>query len=147
MSKYTISQSHVKWDCIYHIVIVPKYRKKHLYGQVRQRLREIILDLLRQKNIEMIEGAVKPDHVHMVLRIPPRFSTSTIMGFIKGKSAIRLHNEFSKKKSVTQKSFWARGYFVRTIGLDQEMVEEYVRKQTDEDKRQDQNPQMDFNWN
>ena len=147
MSKYTISQSHVKWDCIYHIVIVPKYRKKHLYGQVRRRLREIILDLLRQKNIEMIEGAVKPDHVHMVLRIPPRFSVSTIVGFIKGKSAIRLHNEFSNKKSVTQKSFWARGYFVRTIGLDQEMVEEYVRKQTDEDKYQDNNPQMDFNWN
>jgi putative transposase len=147
MSFTTISQSHVKWDCIYHIVIVPKYRKKHLYGQVGQRLREIIRELLRQKNIEMIEGAVKPDHVHMVLRIPPRFSVSAIMGFLKGKSAIRLHNEFSKKKSVTQKSFWARGYFVRTIGLDQQMVEEYVRKQTEEDKGQDNNPQMEFYWN
>jgi putative transposase len=147
MSSTTISQSHVRWDCVYHIVIVPKYRKKQLYGQVRQRIREIVRDLLRQKNIEIVEGTVKPDHVHMVLRIPPRFSVAAIMGFLKGKSAIRLHNEFSKKKSVTQKSFWARGYFVRTIGLDQQMVEEYVRRQTEDDKMQDNNPQMEFSWN
>ena len=147
MSLTTISQSHVKWDCIYHIVIVPKYRKKHLYGQVRKRTGQIIRELLRQKNIEMIEGTAKPDHIHMVLRIPPRFSVSTIMGFLKGKSAIRLHNEFSRKKSVTQKSFWARGYFVRTIGLDQQMVEEYVRKQYEEDRHQDNDPQLDFSWN
>jgi putative transposase len=147
MSITTFSQSHVKWDCTYHIVIVPKYRKKHLYGQIRQRLGQIIRELLKQKNIEMIEGTIKSDHVHMVLRIPPRFSVSSAMGFLKGKSAIRLHNEFSNKKSVTQKSFWARGYFVRTIGLDQKTVEEYVRKQSEEDRRQDNDPQLDLNWN
>ena len=144
----TIStQSHVKWDCTYHIVIVPKYRKKVLYDQVRQRTGEIIRDLAKQKQVQVIEGTAKPDHIHMVLRIPPRYSVSSVIGFLKGKSAIRLHNEFSNKKSVTQKSFWARGYFVRTIGLDQKMVEEYVRKQDEDDKYHDNNPQMDFNWN
>jgi putative transposase len=143
----TCSQSHAKWDCVFHVVIVPKYRKKQLYGQVRQRVGQIIRELLRQKNIEMIEGTAKPDHIHMVLRIPPKFSVAMVLGFLKGKSAIRLHNEFSHKKSVTQKSFWARGYFVRTIGLDQQMVEAYVRNQYEEDKNQDNDPRMDFNWN
>ena len=147
MSHTTTSQSHVQWDCVYHIVIVPKYRKKQLFGQVRQRTGQIIRELLKQKHIEMIEGTIKPDHIHMVLRIPPRFSVANVMGFLKGKTAIRLHNEFSNRKSVTQKSFWARGYFVRTIGLDQQMVEEYVRRQYEEDKCQDNNPQLDFSWN
>ena len=141
------TQAHVRWDCTYHVVIIPKYRKKVLYDQVRQRAGEIIRDLAKQKQIEVIEGTAKPDHIHMVLRIPPRYSVASIIGFLKGKSAIRLHNEFSQKKSVTQKSFWARGYFVRTTGIDQEIVEEYVRRQDEDDKHNDHNPQMDFNWN
>ena len=141
------TQAHVRWDCTYHVVILPKYRKKILYDQVRQRAGEIIRDLAKQKQVQVIEGTAKSDHIHMVLRIPPRYSVASIIGFLKGKSAIRLHNEFSNKKSVTQKSFWARGYFVRTIGLDQKTVEEYVRRQSEDDKYNDHNPQMDFNWN
>ena len=83
----------------------------------------------------------------MILRIPPKFSVANVMGFLKGKSAIQLHNEFSKKKTFSNKSFWARGYFVRTIGLDQEMVEQYVKKQQEEDKIFDNNPKLDFTWN
>ena len=128
------TQSHVVWDCIYHVIIVPKYRKKVLYGAIKKELREILHQLSKQKGIEITEGHICPDHVHMVISIPPKFSISSMLGFLKGKSAIRLHQMFSKKRPVVQKSFWSRGYFVRTVGIDREIAEEYVRNQWKKDK-------------
>lgn len=128
------------------MVFAPKYRKKVLFGSIRKFLGQIFRELSRQKGIEIVEGTIKADHVHMMLRIPPKYSVASIVGFLKGKSAIRIHNQFSRKKSVTQKEFWARGYFVRTTGLDQQMVEEYIRRQIEDDQHNDNDPQMEFKW-
>lgn len=140
------SQSHVRWECNYHVVIVPKYRKRALYGQIRSRLREILRELAKRKGVEIVEGNVMPDHVHMMLSIPPRYSVARILGYMKGKSAIWLHNEFGKRRSVTQKTFWSTGYFVRTVGLDQKMVQRYIQDQEKKDKRED-GDQLDLGWN
>ncbi|NOQ66426.1 MAG: IS200/IS605 family transposase [Desulfobacterales bacterium] len=136
------SQSHVKWECKYHIVWCPKYRRKKLYGRLRRRFGEIIQDLCRQKGVEVIEGHAQPDHVHICLSMPPKYSVSSIVGFLKGKSAIRLHKEFSKAKS-TGKHFWIRGYFVSTVGLDEKAVREYIKHQELTDKRQINLPEFD----
>ena len=129
------SQSHVKWECKYHIVWCPKYRRKQLYGNLRRRFGEIIYELCRQKGVEVIEGHARPDHGHLCLSMPPKYSVSSIVGFLKGKSAIRLHKEFSKAKS-TGKHFWIRGYFVSTVGLNEKAVREYIKHQEETDKRQ-----------
>jgi len=139
------TQSHVVWDCVYHIVIVPKYRKKMLFGAIKKELREILYELSKQKGIEIIEGHICPDHVHMVISIPPKYSVANAMGFLKGKSAIRLHQLFSRKKPLTQKSFWSRGYFVRTVGIDRETAEEYVRNQWKKDQYIE-GDQLDLRW-
>ena len=139
--------SHVVWECTYHVVIVPKYRKRVLYGPVRKRIGGILRELANQKGIEIVKGNVCPDHVHMVLSIPPKYSVAHVMGFMKGKSAIRIHCEFSQKKMVLmQKSFWSRGYFVRTVGIDKEVVKKYVEDQWKKDKFND-GPQLDLSWN
>jgi len=129
------SQSHVKWECKYHIVWCPKYRRKKLYGKLRRRFAEITHDLCRQKGIEVIEGHAKPDPVHLCLSIPPKYSVSSIVGFLKGKSAIRLNKEYSKAKG-TGKHFWIRGYFVSTVGLNEKVVRDYIKHQELTDKRQ-----------
>ncbi len=121
--------SHVIWKCDYHIVIVPKYRKKILYGQVQKRLGEILRELAGQKSVKIEEGSVCVDYVHMLLSIPSKLSVAEVMGFMKGESAIRLHNEFREKRTISQKSFWSRGYFVRTSGLDKERIKKYIRNQ------------------
>ena len=140
------TQSHVVWDCKYHVVIVPKYRKKVLYGKARRELVSIIKELAKQKGIEIVEGSAKIDHVHMVMSIPPKFSISHTMGFLKGKSAIKIHNRQGKKKRLLQqKSFWSRGYFVRTTGIDENKVLQYVRNQHEKDVYEDGN-QLDFHW-
>ena len=136
------SQSHVKWECKYHIVWCPKYRRKTLYGKLRRRFGEITQDLCRQKGVEIIEGHAQPDHVHICLGIPPKYSVSSIVGFLKGKSAIRLNKEFSKAKS-TGKHFWIRGYFVSTVGLNEKAVREYIKHQELTDKRQLDLPEFD----
>jgi putative transposase len=138
--------SHVQWECKYHVVIVPKYRKKILYGQVRQRVGQILRSLAQQKDVEIIEGFVCIDHVHMVISIPPKYSIAMVIGFMKGKSAIRIHQEFSKHyKSYHGKHFWSRGYFVSTVGLDEEMIKKYVRNQEKTDKLAD-GQELDLNW-
>ncbi|HIP82712.1 MAG TPA: IS200/IS605 family transposase [Desulfocapsa sulfexigens] len=114
-------QSHVKWECKYHIVWCPKYRRQKLYGKVRKRFGEIIHGLCRQKGITLIEGHAQPDHVPLCLSIPPTYSVAAIGGFLKGKSAIRLNKEFSSIRS-TGKHFWVRGYFVSTVGLNLEVI-------------------------
>ena len=139
-------QSHVTWKCEYHLVIVPKYRKKALYGPVRKRAGQIIRELAKRKGVEMIEGNACPDHIHMVLSIPPRLSVAEVVGFIKGKSAIRLHYEFGKKHgNLQQKSFWSRGYFVSTVGIDREQIIKYVQDQWKKDKFID-GPPLDLYW-
>ena len=129
------SLAHVRWECKYHIVWVPKYRRKMLYGKVRRRFGEIISDLYRQKGVEVIEGHAMSDHVHLYLSFPPKFSIAYVVGFLKGKSAIRLNREF-RTKVKGSKSFWIRGYFVSTVGLDEKAVREYIRDQEKLDKDQ-----------
>ena len=134
------SLAHVRWERKYHIVWVPKYRRKRLYGKVRRRFGEIIKDLCRQKGVEVIEGHAMSDHVHLYLSFPPKFSIAYVVGFLKGKSAIRLSREF-RTKAKGSKSFWIRGYFVSTVGLDGKAVREYIRDQEKLDK-----DQMEFNF-
>lgn len=138
-------QSHVQWECTYHVVIVPKYRKKILYKMVGKRIREILKKLAEEKGVEIKEGSVCTDHVHMLISIPPKYSVAEVLGFMKGKSAIRIHNEKSRKKQVSGKSFWSRGYFVRTTGLDTEKIRNYIKNQWEKDKRED-GDQLDFSW-
>lgn len=129
------SQSHVTWECKYHVVWCPKYRRKKLYGKVRRRFGEIMHDLCRQKGVTLVEGHAQPDHVHLCLSIPPKYSVAGIVGFLKGKSAIRLNREFGNERG-TGKHFWIRGYFVSSVGLDEQAVREYIRHREKSDKRQ-----------
>ena len=124
------SLAHIKWECKYHIVFVPKYRKKILYGKLRNRIGEIIRELCRQKDVTLIEGHAMPDHIHVCLSIPPKFSVAMVIGYIKGKSAIRIHRDFlGVQKGFTNKHFWTRGYCVSTVGLDEEKIREYIKNQ------------------
>jgi putative transposase len=129
------SLSHVRWDCKYHVVIVPKYRKRALYGKIKRDAGAILRDLARQKGIEIIEGHLMPDHVHMCLKIPPKYSVAFALGFMKGKSAVRIHRRAGHKK-VTGMHFWSRGYCVSTVGLDEEAIKKYIREQEKQEKDQ-----------
>ena len=129
------SLSHVRWDCKYHIVIVPKYRKKKLYGKFKNHVGEIIRDLCRQKGIELLEGHLKSDHIHMCLSVPPKFSIAFVIGFLKGKSAIRIHRYMFKINKTKGLHFWTRGYCVSTVGLDEETIRKYIRDQEEHDKQ------------
>lgn len=133
------SLSHSKWDCKYHVVFIPKYRRKTIYGAIRKHLGEIFHELVRQKESKIVEGHLCVDHVHMEISIPPKYSVSNVIGFIKGKSAISIAKNFSAgKKNAKGESFWARGYFVSTVGLDEETIKKYIREQEETDKRFDQ---------
>ncbi len=132
------SQSHVKWECKYHVVILPKYRKKALYGRLRLEIGKIIRELCRQKDIELLEGKAMPDHVHMLLSVPPRYSIAMTVGFLKGKSAIRIHRDISKfKGTLFGRSFWARGYCVSTVGLDESAIRQYIQEQEQHERAQE----------
>ena len=127
---------HTTYECKYHIIFIPKYRRKSLYINLRQYLGEIFRDLATQKECKIIEGHICIDHVHILISIPPKYSVSQIIGFIKGKSAIGIARNFiGVKRNFTGQSFWAREYFVSTIGRDEEMIQEYIRKQEVEDER------------
>ena len=130
------SLSRVRWDCKYHVVIVPKYRKKLLYGKIRKRVGEVIRDLCRQRGVELLEGHLMADHVHMCLQIPPKFSVAFVIGFLKGKSAVRIHRTVLDRKRVTGLHFWARGYCVSTVGLDEKTIRKYIREQQELEMRQ-----------
>ncbi len=135
----TSSLSHTKWECKYHVVWIPKYRKKKLFGQLRQHLGEVFHELARQKECVIHEGCLHLDHVHMLISIPPKYAVSQVVGFIKGKSAIHIaRNYLGRSKNFTGQHFWARGYFVTTVGRDEKVVREYIKKQEQEDKRLDQ---------
>ena len=131
------SLAHVKWECKYHIVFVPKYRKKVLYGRTRKRIGPVLCPLCRQKGGEIMEGQAMPDHIHWVLRIPPKFSVALVVGSLKGKSAIQVHREaLGVKKGFTGKHFWSRGDCVSTVGLDEATVRAYVRHQEELDQQE-----------
>ena len=127
------SLAHSKWECQYHIVFVPKYRKKKLYGIVRDDMREIIRTLCKYKKVEIVAGAVCADHVHLCVSIPPKLSVSDFVGYLKGKSALMIYDKHPEMESKWDRSFWARGYYVTTIGnVNETTVKEYIRRQIDE---------------
>lgn len=131
--------SHTRWDCKYHIVFIPKCRRKVIYGALRQHLGEILRELAQQRECKVVEGHLMKDHVHICLSVPPKYSVSNVVGFIKGKSAITIARHFGgRQRNFTGEVFWARGYFVSTVGLDEEMVRAYIRHQEQEDERYDQ---------
>ena len=137
------SLSHVRWECKYHVVFTPKYRRKVFYGRTRQRIGAILRDLCTQRRIELLEGHAMNDHVHLVLSIPPKYSVANTVGFLKGKSAVRIHRELMGKRRMTGLHFWAAGYCVSTIGYDEEKIRRYVREQESRDREMDQR-QLDF---
>lgn len=121
--------SHVRWDCKYHVVIIPKYRRKVIYGKLKREIGAILRELCRQKGVELVEGKARPDHIHMCLSIPPKFSVSHTIGFLKGKSAVRIHRNLLHERRMTGLHFWATGYCVSTVGLDEEQIRRYIREQ------------------
>ena len=135
----TRTLNHSKYECKYHLVFIPKYRKKTLYVELRQYLGEIFKELAKQRESEVLEGHLMPDHVHMMISIPPKYSVSQVVGYIKGKSAIHLARVYmGKKRNFVGQSFWARGYYVSTVGRDEQVVRDYIRNQEAEERRIDQ---------
>jgi putative transposase len=116
------SLSHVRWDCKYHVVIIPKYRRKVVYGRLRGQIGKILRELCRQPGIDLVEGHAMPDHVHLCLSIPPKYSVAYPIGFLKGKSAVRIHRELLHERRMTGRHFWASGYCVSTVGPDETRV-------------------------
>ena len=134
------SLSHTKWKCQYHIVFIPKYRKKQLYGQLRNDVRDIIKTLCSYKDVEIIEGAVCIDHIHLCVSIPPKMSVSSFMGYLKGKSALMVYGRHPELQSKWSKAFWARGYYVATVGnLTEEAIKKYIQEQSEESRKEDSN--------
>ena len=133
------SLSHSRWECKYHVVFIPKYRRKVIFGHIRRELGEVFRRLAEQKESAVEEGHLMPDHVHMMLSIPPKYAVSQVIGFIKGKSAIHIARVYGeRKRHFVGQHFWARGYFVSTVGRDEEVIREYIRHQEKEDRRIDQ---------
>jgi putative transposase len=129
MSEVYQSLSHSRWDCKYHVIFVPKRRRKVLYGELREQLKVIFHELARQQECQILEGHLRPDHVHMVIAIPPKHAVSSVIGFLKGKSAIAIARLQGKERNFTGEQFWARGYAVSTVGFELETVQRYVREQ------------------
>lgn len=123
------SLSHVRWECKYHIVIIPKYRRRAIYGRLRRKIGPLLRELCRQRGVEILEGHSMADHVHMFVSIPPKYSVSHTIGFLKGKSAVRIHREFLHERRMTGLHFGAKGYCVSTVGLDEAKVRRYIREQ------------------
>lgn len=133
------SQAHVKHYCKYHVVFIPKYRKKSIYDTLRKGIGRILRELCCQQGIGLVEGYAMKGHIHMLLMIPPKFSVANTVGFLKGKSAIRIFRDYLQvKRNFTGRHFWARGYCVGTVGLDEQLVREYIKNQEREEKRQEQ---------
>ncbi|QFY43918.1 IS200/IS605 family transposase [Candidatus Methylospira mobilis] len=133
------SLSHTRWDCKYHVVFIPKRRKKKIFGELPRNLGAIFHELASQKDSNIVEGHVMADHVHMCISIPPKYAVSNVVGYLKGKSAIQIARQFGgRQRNFTGENFWARGYFVSTVGLDENVVREYIRRQDEEDARYEQ---------
>jgi putative transposase len=133
------SLSHTKWECKYHVVFIPKCRRKTLFEQIRQHLGEVFHKLATQKESRIEQGHLQPDHVHMLISIPPKYAVSQVVGFIKGKSAIYIARVYGdRKRNFVGQSFWARGFFVSTVGRDETVIREYIKNQEAEDNRLEQ---------
>lgn len=133
------SLSHSKWECKYHVVFIPKCRRRTLYKELRPHLGEVLRKLAQQKESQILEGHMMADHVHMLIAIPPKYAVSQVVGYIKGKSAIYLARVYGeRKRNFVGQHFWARGYFVSTVGRDEEVIRRYIRNQEQEDQRLDQ---------
>ena len=133
------SLCHTKWECKYHVVFIPKCRRKVLYGKLRQHLGEVFRELARRKESQIEEGHLMPDHVHMMLSIPPKYAVSQVVGYIMGKSAIHIARTYGeRKRNFVGQHFWARGFFVSTLGRDEELIREYIQRHEQEDRRLDQ---------
>lgn len=133
------SLNHTRWDCKYHVVFIPKFRRKTLFAELRPHLGEVFKRLARQKESEIQQGHLMIDHVHMMISIPPKYAVSQVVGFIKGKSAIHLARVYAeRKRNFVGQHFWARGYYVSTVGRDEAVIREYIRNQEKEDQRLEQ---------
>ena len=131
--------NHTSWECKYHLIWIPKYRKKRIFGEIRQHLTDVLRDLPKRQDSYVVEGRMMPDHVHMLVSIPPKHSVSRVVGFIKGKSAIHIARHFGGcQRNFAGQNFWARGYYVSTVGKDEVAVREYIKRQEQEDRRIDQ---------
>jgi putative transposase len=136
MSETTNHLNHSTWECKYHIVFTPKYRKKALFGLIRRDLRDVLHRLAQQKDCTIISGNLRPDHVHILISIPPKHSVSSVVGFLKGKSSIWIaQNIANKAKNFVGHKFWARGYFVSTVGADEAIIKSYIQNQEEQEKR------------
>ena len=133
------SLNHTKWECKYHVVFIPKCRRKVLYGKLRQHLGEVFHQLAKQKESRIEEGHLLADHVHMMIAIPPKYAVSNVIGYIKGKSAIHVSRVYGeRKRNFVGQHFWARGYFVSTVGRDEMLIRAYIKNQEQEDQRIEQ---------
>ena len=133
------SLNHTVWECKYHVVWIPKYRKKSLYKELRRYLGSIFKELARQKECKIEEGHLMSDHVHVLISIPPKYSVAQVVGYLKGKSAISIARTYmGRKRNFVGQKFWARGYHVSTVGRDEQVVRDYIRRQEKEDHRIDQ---------
>ena len=133
------SLNHTKWECKYHVVFIPKCRRRTLYKELRRYLGEVFQRLAKQRESRIEEGHLMADHVHMLISIPPKYSVAQVIGYIKGKSTIHVARTFfDRKRNFVGQHFWARGYFVSTVGRDEQAIREYIRSQEAEDKRQEQ---------
>ena len=133
------SLSHSKWRCHYHVVFAPKYRRQEIYGKIKVDIGKILRQLCDQKGIDIIEAELCPDHVHMLLAIPPKYSVAQVMGYLKGKSSLMIYEKFPELKyKYRNREFWCRGYYVDTAGKNAKKIEEYIRHQLDEDKAGEQ---------
>ena len=132
------SLSHTRWNCKYHIVFIPKYRRKEIYGKLRSDIGKIIRQLCEYKGVEIVEAHACSDHIHMLVKIPPKIAVSNFMGYLKGKSSLMIFEKHANLKyKYGNRNFWAKGYFVSTVGLTDEVVREYIRNQEKEDMMQD----------
>jgi putative transposase len=133
------SLSHTRWECKYHIVFIPKYRRKALYAELRRHLGEVFRELAVQRESRVEEGHLLSDHVHMLISIPPKYAVAQVVGYLKGKSAIHVARSYvGKRRDFRGQHFWARGYFVSTVGRDERAVRQYIQQQEAEDRRLDQ---------
>ena len=132
------SLSHTRWNCKYHIVFIPKYRRKEIYGQIKSDIGKILRTLCEYKEVEIIEAYAMMDHIHMLVSIPPKLAVSSFMGYLKGKSSLMIFERHANLKyKYGNRNFWAKGYFVSTVGLKDEVVREYIRNQELEDMKED----------
>ena len=133
------SLAHTKWNCKYHIVFAPKYRRQIIYGKLKKEIGKILRELCTWKQIEIVEAQACKDHIHMCIKIPPKYSVSSIIGFLKGKSSLLIHERHGNLKyKYGNRSFWCRGYYVDTVGKNAKKIQEYIKNQIKEDQISDQ---------